>query len=287
VRIATFDAGRGIRPGIVRGDEVVDAGALFASVDDIVAHGREAVGRLRDIEMAEGIPLADVELRAPLTPRNIFCVGWNYLAHFEEGAAKRNEELPEHPAFFSKASGTVIGPYDDIPAHSGVTATLDYEVELTVVIGAPGANIPRERALDHVFGFTVGNDVSARDLQRRHGGQWLKGKSLDGSCPLGPWIATADEVGDPQRLELVCRVNGEERQRASTERMMFGVAELVGRLSEGMTLRQGDVLLTGTPEGVGMGMDPPTYLAPGDVVECEVSSVGLLRNKVDGAGAGS
>jgi 2,4-diketo-3-deoxy-L-fuconate hydrolase len=282
VRLVTFESDDGVRPGVVRGDQVVDVSSRYASVNDIVAAGEVAVERLREIEDADGVGLDDVELRAPLVPENIFCVGWNYLAHFEEGAAKRDEQLPEHPAFFSKASGTVIGPNDDIPAHEDVTASLDYEVELTVVIGAPGASLPRERALDHVFGYTVGNDVSAREVQRRHGGQWLKGKSLDGFCPLGPWIVTREEIPDPQRLEVRCRVNGQQRQRATTERMIFPVADLISRLSHGMTLRPGDVLLTGTPEGVGMGMDPPMYLAPGDVVECEVSGIGVLTNRVRG-----
>jgi 2,4-diketo-3-deoxy-L-fuconate hydrolase len=283
VRIATFASGRGARPGVVRDGMVIDVGSLYASVNDIVSRGESALERLREVEDADGVPLDEVTLLAPLVPREIFCVGWNYLKHFEEGAAKRDEQLPEHPAFFSKVLGTVIGPGDAIPAHEDVTASLDYEVELTVVIGAPGTSIPRERALEHVFGFTVGNDVSARDVQRRHGGQWLKGKSLDGTCPLGPWIVTRDEIGDPQQLQVACRVNGEQRQRSTTDLMIFPVADLVSRLSEGMTLRPGDILLTGTPEGVGMGMDPPTYLVAGDVVECEVSGIGVLANRVERA----
>jgi 2,4-didehydro-3-deoxy-L-rhamnonate hydrolase len=161
-----------------------------------------------------------------------------------------------------------------------VTSSLDYEVELTVVIGAEGRSIPQDRALDHVFGYTVGNDVSAREVQRRHGNQWLKGKSLDGFCPIGPWIVTRDEIPDPQSLEVSCRVNGEERQRSGTDLMIFPVADLISRLSEGMTLAPGDILLTGTPEGVAMGMEQPRWLQPGDVVECEVASIGVLRNVI-------
>jgi 2,4-diketo-3-deoxy-L-fuconate hydrolase len=280
MRLVTFYSGGRARPGLVRDDRVTDVGSLYSSVNDIVAEGEAALERLREIEDTSGVPLAEVRLGPPLVPSNIFCVGWNYLKHFQEGAMQRDEKLPDHPAFFSKALGTVIGPSDDIPAHSDVTSSLDYEVELTVVIGAPGRSIAQERALEHVFGYTVGNDVSARDVQRRHGGQWLKGKSLDGTCPLGPWIVTRDEIPDPQKLEVVSRVNGEERQRSTTDLMMFPVADLVSRLSEGMTLRPGDVLLTGTPEGVAMGMEVPRYLAPGDVVECEVSSIGTLRNEV-------
>jgi 2,4-diketo-3-deoxy-L-fuconate hydrolase len=280
MRLVTFDSGDGPRPGEVRDDRIVDVSSLYPSVNAIVEEGAAAVQRLGSDGGAKGPPVEDVSLLAPLVPRNIFCVGWNYLKHFEEGAAKRDEELPEHPAFFSKSSGTLIGPGDDIPSHKDVTSSLDYEVELAVVIGGQGTNISRADALDHVFGYTVANDVSAREVQRRHGGQWLKGKSLDGFCPLGPWIVTRDEIRDPQQLEVVTRVNGEERQRSKTDRMIFAVADLISRLSEGMTLRAGDVLLTGTPEGVAMGMETPRYLSPGDVVECEVSAIGILRNPV-------
>ena len=199
MKIVTFRSERALRPGVVRDERVVDASSVFATVNDIVAAGESGLRALQDID-DEGIPLGDAELGPPLVPRNIYCVGWNYLKHFEEGAAQRDEKLPEHPAFFSKASGTLAGPTDDIPAHQQVTSSLDYEVELTVVIGAEGRSIPQDRALDHVFGYTVGNDVSAREVQRRHGNQWLKGKSLDGFCPIGPWIVTRDEIPDPQQL---------------------------------------------------------------------------------------
>lgn len=279
MKIVTFRSDRGPRPGVVRDERIVDVSSVFATVNDIVAAGESGLSQLHDID-GEGVRLADAELGPPLVPRNIYCVGWNYLKHFEEGAAQRDEKLPEHPAFFSKASGTLAGPADDIPAHRRVTSSLDYEVELTVVIGAEGRSIPQDRALDHVFGYTVGNDVSAREVQRRHGNQWLKGKSLDGFCPIGPWIVTRDEIPDPQRLEVSCRVNGEERQRSGTDLMIFPVADLISRLSEGMTLSPGDILLTGTPEGVAMGMEQPLWLQPGDVVECEVSSIGVLRNAI-------
>ena len=285
MRLASFRTDGDVRPGIIRGERVVDAGGLYGSVEDVVVAGDEALKRLREIEDDDAVPLDEVELAAPLTPRSVYCVGWNYLKHFEEGAAKRDEELPEHPAFFSKAVGSVVGPHDDVPLHESVTSKLDYEVELTVVIGRTGSTIAPGDALQHVFGYTVGNDVSAREVQRRHGGQWLKGKSLDGTCPLGPWIVTRDEIPDPQTVEVISRVNGEERQRSTTELMMFPVADLVSRLSEGMTLYPGDVLLTGTPEGVGMGMEPQVWLAGGDVVECEIPAIGSLRNVIK-AGSG-
>jgi 2,4-diketo-3-deoxy-L-fuconate hydrolase len=280
MRVVTFDPGDGPRPGMVRDDRIVDVSSLYPSVNDIVDAGAAAVERLRNGGGSGGPRVDDVRLLAPIVPQNIFCVGWNYIKHFEEGAAKRDEKLPDHPAFFSKSSGALIGPGDDIPAHKDVTASLDYEVELTVVLGERGRDIARGDALNHVFGYTVGNDVSAREVQRRHGGQWLKGKSLDGFCPLGPWIVTRDEIPDPQQLEVSTRVNGEERQRSKTDRMIFEVADLISRLSEGMTLRPCDVLLTGTPEGVAMGMESSRYLSPGDVIECEVSSIGVLRNAV-------
>lgn len=277
MRLATVDiAGRRVCAVVEKGTvrPLAEVGSLLELIER--SGGRPSEVRTTGEEFA----LDEVQFEPPLEARNIFCVGWNYLRHFEEGAGRRNEELPEHPAFFSKATGTLLGHGRPIPSHRGVTESLDYEAELTVVIGRPGRDIPMERALDHVFGYTVGNDISARDLQRRHGGQWLKGKSLDGSCPLGPWVVTADEVGNPQGLRVSCRVNGQVRQDSPTAAMIFPVAELISRLSEGMTLRPGDILLTGTPEGVGMGMDPPTYLRPGDVVECEVSGIGVLRNSV-------
>jgi 2-keto-4-pentenoate hydratase/2-oxohepta-3-ene-1,7-dioic acid hydratase in catechol pathway len=280
VRLASFRTAGDVRPGIIRGDRIIDAGSLYPSVEAIVAAGEQALAEVREIQDADGILLDDAELAAPLLPRSVYCVGWNYLKHFEEGAAKRDEELPEHPAFFSKSLGSVVGPHDEVPLHEAVTKKLDYEVELTVVIGREGSTIDPGNALEHVFGYTVGNDVSAREVQRRHGGQWLKGKGLDGTCPLGPWIVTRDEVPDPQALEVISRVNGEERQRSTTALMMFPVADLISRLSEGMTLYPGDVLLTGTPEGVGMGMDPQVWLADGDVVECEITAIGALRNVI-------
>jgi 2,4-didehydro-3-deoxy-L-rhamnonate hydrolase len=280
VKLASFRTSGGVRPGIVRGDRIVDVGGVYASVEEIVRAGDEAMARLQEIQDADGIPLNETELAPPLVPRSVYCVGWNYLKHFEEGAAKRDEELPEHPAFFSKSVGSVIGPYDDVPLHKAVTEKLDYEVELTVVIGRTGSTIDPREALEHVFGYTVGNDVSAREVQRRHGGQWLKGKSLDGTCPLGPWIVTREEIPDPQVVEVISRVNGEERQRSTTDLMMFPVADLISRLSEGMTLYPGDVLLTGTPEGVGMGMEPQVWLTEGDVVECEIPAIGTLRNVI-------
>jgi len=228
----------------------------------------------------------ELRLAAPVAPlvRNIYCVGWNYLAHFEEGQGLRGssvvQEIPERPAFFTKATGTLIGPYDPVRAHGSVTDKLDWEVELAVVIGRGGVDIPEASALDHVIGYAVGNDVSGRNVQREHGGQWFRGKSLDGTCPIGPYIVTPDEVPSLEDREIVCRVNGETVQSAKLGDMHFGVGRIIAELSRGLTLVAGDVILTGTPPGVGFARTPPRYLAVGDVMESEIAGIGLLRNEV-------
>ncbi len=225
-------------------------------------------------------------LASPVAPlvRNIFCVGWNYLAHFEEGQGLRGssvaQEIPDRPAFFTKATGTLIGPYDPVSAHGSVTDKLDWEVELAVVIGRGGVDIPEASALDHVLGYAVGNDVSARNVQREHGGQWFRGKSLDATCPIGPYIVTPDEAGSLEDRDIVCRVNGETVQSAKLGDMHFGVGRIIAELSRGLTLVPGDVILTGTPPGVGFARTPPRYLAVGDVIESEIAGIGLLRNEV-------
>jgi 2-keto-4-pentenoate hydratase/2-oxohepta-3-ene-1,7-dioic acid hydratase in catechol pathway len=179
----------------------------------------------------------------------------------------------------------VIGPGDAIPVHLAVSTKVDYEVELGVVIGKRGRDIPAAQAFDHVFGYTIINDVSARDIQRRHGGQFLKGKGLDGSCPIGPWIVTRDEIPDPGQLGIRLWVNGELRQNANTRDMIFPIAELIQSLSEGMTLEPGDLLATGTPSGVGYAMGEPQFLRQGDVVVCEIEQIGRLENTVFELGA--
>jgi 2-keto-4-pentenoate hydratase/2-oxohepta-3-ene-1,7-dioic acid hydratase in catechol pathway len=231
------------------------------------------------------IPAGGVQLLAPIPRprRNVFCVGRNYMDHVAEGDRTRGvtqSEMPKYPQFFTKVPEAVIAPEAPIPHHAGLTEWLDYEVELVAVIGRAGRDIPREDALSHVFGWTIGNDVTARELQRRYG-QWFKGKSLDGSCPLGPWIVPAEEL-DALATGIRCRVNGETRQDSHTSKMIFDVKEIIHQLSLGLTLRPGDVILTGTPEGVGYAMQPPRTLQPGDVVECEIDGIGALRNVVGG-----
>lgn len=230
--------------------------------------------------------IGKVVLHAPIPrPRkNVFCVGWNYLEHFEEGAKARPhvQEMPAHPAFFTKAPTTVNGPYSDVPAHAGVTEKLDWEVELGVVIGKGGTNIAEADAMKHIFGYTVVNDVSAREVQRQHGQQWFKGKSLDGHCPMGPWIATADEVREPQNLHITSRVNGVTKQDSNTSYMYFKIPRIIAELSAGLTLEPGDLILTGTPAGVGHARNPPEFMKPGDILETEITGLGLLRNRISG-----
>ena len=298
MRLVTFLPRRGAAPrvGIVReGYQVVDltqAGSKppFDPEDmvSLIAAGARGRAWLRQAaaRAKKTIPLGKVQLLAPIPrPRkNVFCVGWNYVEHFEESRLSRLHavEFPAHPTFFSKVPTTVVGPYDPVPAHADVTAQLDWEVELGVVIGKRGINIREADALKHVFGYTVVNDISAREIQRRHGGQLFKGKGLDGTCPMGPWIVTADEVPDPHALRLTSRVNGETKQDSNTRHMYFKIPRLIAELSAGMTLEPGDILSTGTPAGVGHARTPPEFMKAGDMLETEVYGVGLLRNRIGG-----
>jgi 2-keto-4-pentenoate hydratase/2-oxohepta-3-ene-1,7-dioic acid hydratase in catechol pathway len=227
------------------------------------------------------IPLAGTVLDVPLRPvRNVFCVGRNYLEHAREGAlaAGRELKLPDVPTFFTKASTAVAGPDATLHFQAAVSSEYDFEAELAVIIGAECKNVSEEEAPHVVFGYTALNDLTARDLQRRHG-QWFKGKSLDDSCPIGPWIV-ADEIADPQRLDVRLRRNGVEKQHSNTSKMIFPIPRLIAELSKGMTLLPGDVIATGTPEGVGFARNPPEFLADGDVLEVEIEGIGILRNLI-------
>jgi 5-carboxymethyl-2-hydroxymuconate isomerase len=212
---------------------------------------------------------------APVVPGKVVAIGLNYLDHIRESGLAP----PEKPLVFAKFPTSVIADGDEIRIPVDVTERVDWEVELAAVIGRRAHNVAVEDALDHVYGYTVANDVSARDLQFADG-QWVRAKSLDTFCPLGPVLVTADEIPDPQALRLVCRVNGEVMQDATTDLMVFGVAELISFCSHSFTLEPGDVLLTGTPWGCGEFMDPRRSLSPGDVVECEIDGIGVLRNPV-------
>ena len=295
MRLVTFSpqSGGAARLGMLRdGDGVIDllhvgGNPPFDPSDmvSLMAGGEKALSWLRDIaaKSKDVVPLSEARLHAPIPrpSKNVFCVGWNYLDHFEEGAKARTQkvDLPEHPAFFSKAATSVTGPYDAIPFDAKVSVQIDWEVELALVIGPGGKNISEGEAMKHVFGFTVVNDVSARDIQRRHN-QWFKGKSLDGSCPMGPWIVTADEVRDPGDLRLRTRVNGAVKQDSSTKYLYFKLPRIIAELSLGLTLEPGDIIATGTPSGVGYARTPPEFLKLGDVLETEVEGIGLLRNRI-------
>jgi len=293
MRYVTFSLSSDPTPrlGALRGDRVLDLSAnggppsLLALIQAGPAQWQRAAAVAEAMGDA-GRELAGVRLHAPI-PRplkNVFCLGLNYVAHAKESAAARNKEtkIPEVPVIFSKVPTTVNGPHDDVPVDRSVTNQVDWEVELGVVIGTTGKNIARGDALSHVFGYTVFNDISARDVQIAHGGQWFKGKSLDGSCPMGPMVVTADEFGDPQAKRLQCRVNGVTKQDASTADMIFPVATIIEWLSKGLTLEAGDVIATGTPSGVGMGRTPQEFLQNGDVVETDIEGIGTLRNRIVG-----
>ncbi|MGB0845162.1 MAG: fumarylacetoacetate hydrolase family protein [Thiolinea sp.] len=217
----------------------------------------------------------------PRPRKNVMCLGLNYLEHAEETAEHvgRSAKKPKYPIVFTKATHCVTGHEATIPYDPDSCSQLDWESELGVIIGRGGRKISAENALDHVFGYTVINDLSARDLQHNHK-QFFLGKSIDGGCPIGPHIITADEITDPQNLDLSCRVNGVTKQSSNTRHMIFGIAETIATLSRGMTLEPGDIIATGTPSGVGFVREPAEFLLPGDVVECEVEGVGVLRNTI-------
>jgi 2-keto-4-pentenoate hydratase/2-oxohepta-3-ene-1,7-dioic acid hydratase in catechol pathway len=234
------------------------------------------------------LTLSSLEVLAPipLPPRNIMCVGKNYRAHaleftgsgFDSSASSAADAIPTAPIIFTKAPETVIGNGDNILYPTGLSDCIDYEAELGVVIGTSGRGISKADALDHVFGYTIINDMTARDLQSKHK-QWFIGKSIDTFCPMGPWLATADEV-DVTNLQVQCWINGELRQDANTADLIFDVATLIETLSAGLTLQPGDVIATGTPAGVGIGFDPPKYLARGDEVAIEITGLGRLANRL-------
>jgi 2-keto-4-pentenoate hydratase/2-oxohepta-3-ene-1,7-dioic acid hydratase in catechol pathway len=226
------------------------------------------------------IPIEEVTLLAPIPrpSKNIFCVGKNYADHaIEMGSA---EDIPEHVMVFTKAPTTVVGPNETVLNHHAVTETLDYEGELAVIIGKKGRAIKKEEALDYVFGYTIINDVTARDLQSRHK-QFFIGKSLDTSCPMGPWIVHKSMIDNPNHLNIETKVNGEVRQNSNTMNFIFPIEEVIEVLSAGMTLEPGDIIATGTPAGVGKGFKPPKYLKPGDQIEIKIEKIGTLKNTIE------
>ncbi|MFN2461359.1 MAG: fumarylacetoacetate hydrolase family protein [Candidatus Velthaea sp.] len=282
MRYVSFsDAAGNRRPGVLEGESIRPFAGGVASLDaflrlDAAARSAELAGLQTDV------PLGSVTLHAPLAPRkNVFCVGRNYLAHAEEGARARKEDLnlPAVPTFFTKAPTSIADPGATLQLSGAVSAQYDWEAELAIVIGTRCKDVSENDALDVVFGYTCLNDVTARDLQRAHQ-QWFKGKSLDDLCPIGPWIVDAREMGDAQNVDIALRVNGETMQSSNTNNMIFSLKRIIAELSRGMTLEPGDIIASGTPEGVGFAMDPPRFLKDGDVMEVEVGNIGILHNAV-------
>ena len=304
MRFLMFKHGSGSRLGIIaegQPDTVIDLSelaeasgsppppadllALIDAGDAGMSAIKHLVGKLKPAAGAPITrPLAGLKLLAPLDPPrgNVIAIGRNYAKHAAETAAKG--EKPKPPTVFSKAITSITGPHDDIPIDPAVSDAIDWEVELGVVIGKAGANITKEHAFEHVFGYTVINDVTARDIQSEWGGQYFKGKSLDSSCPSGPWVVTRDEVAEPQSLKLRLTVNGTVKQDGTTAEMIYPVDAIISWVSIGMTLLPGMMIATGTPDGVGFARTPPEFIRVGDVVEAEVESIGTLRNKFVAAG---
>ncbi|MEU4641023.1 fumarylacetoacetate hydrolase family protein [Micromonospora sp. NPDC023814] len=287
MKLASVRTETGRRIGVVDGDTVAVLPAELGDLDEAIRGGVDALEAVRAAaRQVAAVPLAEVRLDAPLRRfnRDILCTGWNYWDHFEESRGKREgqdpAERPKHPTFFTKGPDTVVGPYDDIAYDPQLSAKWDYEAEVALVIGADCRSVSEADALSYVAAFCVANDVSQRDLQRAHGGQWLKGKSIDATMPLGPWLTTVDEVPDPANLRIQCEVNGVLLQDASTGQMAFPFARIIAELSWGMTLRAGDVVLTGTPSGIGNARDPQVFLTDGDLVVTRVEALGELRNRV-------
>ncbi len=259
--------------GYIEGDEIHPLGLPGASMLEYIEHGRSADRQ----PGGETVALSEARLHAPVgRPGKIIGIGLNYQDHAEETGG----DIPEKPIVFAKYPNTIIGPGEAIRIPP-ITEQVDYEAELTVVIGRTAKNVPESEALEYVFGYMNGNDVSSRDLQFSEGGQWTRSKSIDTFAPIGPYIVTRDEVPDPQSLSIRCMLNGEVVQDGTTSDMIFSVAELVSFLSHGMTLVAGDIILTGTPAGVGFVRDPELFMKPGDEVTVEIESLGALTNPVE------
>ena len=289
MRFVTFQRDGVQRPGLLSRDgrrvlslEEAGVGGCATLLDMIAAAGPDLMARASAASDGPGgAPVEEVRLLAPIPrpPHDILCVGVNYRAHLEESESAMGEIVHQSSVYFSKRANPVTGPDETVDDHLDLDDHFDYEVELAVVIGKGGRDIPPERAEEHIFGYSVFNDLSARGLQTKHN-QWYRGKSLDGFAVMGPVLVTADEIPYPPALDLESRVNGEVRQHSSTRLFLADISHLIAELSQGMALEPGDIIATGTPSGVGMGFTPPRWLKSGDVVECEIQGVGLLRTTV-------
>ena len=280
MKLARFADGDKSRLGVVVDDGIVALDTIGVDVPDMIAlieGGPALLARIAGaLAGASRIPLAEVHLLAPLRPRKLLAIGMNYRRHAEE-ARKLGIPVPDGQLWFNKQTSCVNGPYD--PVSQGVTEKLDYEVELGLVIGRAAKSVGKDAAMDHVFGYLVVNDVSARDWQM-HSQTMTVGKSFDTHGPIGPWIVTADEIADPHALQVRSLVNGEVRQDSNTEQLIHTIPDQIAYLSTAFTLEPGDILATGTPEGVGVARQPPVFLVPGDVVRCEIEGVGAIENRI-------
>ncbi|MCC7362638.1 MAG: fumarylacetoacetate hydrolase family protein [Anaerolineales bacterium] len=284
MRFLSYQTDAGPRLGVLQGDRVFPLpGQDMLGLLEAGPAGLEAA-RAAIAAGGQTLALAALTLLAPIPMprRNIFCVGLNYMAHGRESAEAKGEQFtpPAKPLFFTKGTLAINAHNRPIEVDDAVSPQVDWEVELGVVLGKRGKNIQPGDALSYVFGYTVINDVSARDVQMAHGGQFFKGKSLDGLCPMGPVIVTADEIADPHGLRVQTRVNGVTKQDSNTSDLIFNIPTLIDWLSRGMTLLPGDIIATGTPAGVGFARTPAEFLRPGDVVECEIDHIGILRNPI-------
>jgi 2,4-diketo-3-deoxy-L-fuconate hydrolase len=286
MRVAAFALDGRQSWGVVAYGEIRDACSLPdapANILQLLVRGNHESYLRRVSEDARPVSPNRVRFTTPVSapPSDPIALGLNYRKHLVEAAqATKQESRPKRPILFSKAASSIVGPDDVIRVDPAVTGQVDWEVELVIVISKEGRDIPAAHAIDHVFGYTIANDVSARDLQFADAGQWYRGKSLDTFCPIGPWIVTRDELGDASGLAISLKVNGVEKQLGSTSEMIFSIPEILESCSQGRTLRPGDLILTGTPDGVGFTRTPPEFLADGDFVTAEIERIGRLENRV-------
>ncbi len=285
-----FENEMGKAVGILKGvDKIVPLKDLMkeaapADMNDVIENFSEAaiMELEKELESAEAsISLSDVKVLAPIEypKRHIFCLGKNYLDHANEtkGLPGGTDDIPQFPIYFSKVAHPAIGQGDNVLAYQAYTEKVDYEVELAVVIGKDGIDIAKEDAESYIFGYTIINDISARNIQRKHG-QWFKGKSMETYCPMGPVLVHKSEIPFPVELDIQCSINGELRQNSNTNQLIFDIPTIIHDLSKGMYLRKGDIISTGTPAGVGLGFKPFKFLKPGDVMACYVEKIGTLTN---------
>jgi len=284
MRLCTVKVSGHPRVGLIEADRICLLPAQAGDMVALITQGRAAIDRLAARGDLEAVPLVQTDLMAPIQRfgRDVLCTGWNYWDPFEESRGKRDGQdvdRPKAPTFFTKSPSTIVGPYGDIGLDGHISAKWDYEAEVALVIGKRCRSVSQAEALDCVFGYFLANDVSQRDLQRRHGGQWLKGKSIDRTMPIGPWIVTPDELDLPE-AQLELRLNGQVMQSAFVKQMAFPIAELIAELSFGMTLEPGDVLITGTPSGIGNAREPQVFLKAGDEMVVSATGLGELRNRI-------